>query len=460
MEWELIIKNGTIVTHEEKYEANLYIKDGKISVISTEDLGEGKRVIDAKGKYVLPGLIDTHVHSRDGGATHKEDFYHSTLSAAAGGITTVFEMPNTNPPVNNEENFNQQLENLSSKANVNFGMWAICLGKENLKDLSRLNELGIIGYKYFWGYALNLDNYQLVYNYHPELKNILPPLDDGEVYEIFEEVGKTNKMLAIHAENSALIKTLTNRYKNDSNNYEDLLKARPSLAEELTVQTGIRMAKETGARLHILHISSGKTVGYIKKAQEEGLPITGETCPHYLYLDASMYDELGNMLKVFPPIKYKEDQELLWEGLQNGTITSVCSDHAPHTAEDKQLDLWEAPAGMCGVQHLVPLMLDAVSTGKISLNQLVSMLSYKPALEHGIASRKGVIRVGSDADITIVDLSKETVIRTKDLLSKSKVTAFDGFRVKGLPVYTIVNGHVVMEDGQVIETLKGQFIKA
>ena len=460
MVWDHVIKNGFIYNGTDFAKGNLYIKDGKIAAIAEEELeGEAIKVTDAKEKYVCPGFIDTHIHSRDPGATYKEDFYYSTQAAASGGITTVFEMPNTNPPINNVENLNKQIDNLSPKAHVDFGIWGICLGDLNLNDIVPLHEAGVIGFKFFWGYAINSKTFQLMYNYKDGDEGVIPPLSDGEVYDIFKEVEKTGQLLAIHAENNQIIQRLTKQVEESGRrDYEALLEGRPNLAEEMTVQTGLAMAKQLGTRLHILHVSSGESVKLVRQAQREGYPITSETCPHYLFLSNEDYETIGPQMKVYPPVKYKKDQEELWSGIQDGTVSIVCSDHAPHTEEEKDGDLWSIPAGMCGVETLAPLMLNAASEGKITLKQVCELLSENPAKQFGIYPQKGSISVGTDADITIVDMNKETIIKRENLHSKSKVTAFDQFPVKGVPVATIVRGVTVMEDGRIVSEPKGQII--
>ena len=457
MSYDHIVINGTIVNSDGEYKGNVHIKDGKIDAISDEVLGEAEKVTDASNQYVLPGLMDTHVHSRDGGATYKEDFIHSTKAAAAGGITTLFEMPNTNPPVNNIENFNKQLENLRSKASINFGLWGICLGDLNLKDIESLNQAGVIGFKYFWGYAVNKDNYQLIYNYDKSMENVIPPCDDGEVYRMFEEVSKTGKKFAVHAENSDLISYLSQKEKDETlNDYDNAVEARPDLAEELTVQTGISMAKTTGTNLHILHVSSKKGIEAVENAQKDGYKITAETCPHYLFLTNKDFEKIGPDMKVYPLVKYQEDQDRLWQAIEDDVITIVCSDHAPHTEEEKDGSLDEIPAGMCGVETLAPLMINAVSEGKITLPKLVALLSANPAKEYGMYPQKGTVQTGSDADITIVDMDQKWKIDKQKLHSKSKVTAYDGKEITGKPVATIINGVTVMENGEIVEELQGK----
>ncbi len=461
MKWDHIIKNGTIVDTKESFKANIYIKDGKIVSVSSEELeGDAIEVTDAKGLYVLPGLMDTHVHSRDGGATHKEDFFHSTQAAAAGGLTTIFEMPNAIPAINSVENLNKQLENLLPKAHVDFAMWGLCLGDLNKDEIKKLDEAGVVAFKFFWGYAINSKTYGLVYNYTPGDTDVIPPLKDGEVYEIFKEVAKTGKLIAIHAENADMIQTFTKQVmESGDKSYEAFLNTRPNICEETITQTAISFSKHTGARLHLLHMSDGDSVESVKQAQEKDYSVTAETCPHFLFLSNEDFDNIGPMMKVYPPIRYKKDQEKLWEGIQDKVITMVCSDHAPHTTEEKTGDLWSIPAGMCGVETLAPLMIDAVSKGKISIHDLVGLLSENPAKLYGIYPEKGSLQVGTDADLTLVDFNKKYVLDKEKLHSKSKVTAYDGFELMGAPVGTIVRGITVMKDGEISSKPIGQFIK-
>ncbi len=460
MIWDHVIRNGQIVTPKETYEADIYIRDGKIAAISKEPLpGETREETDATGCHVLPGLIDVHVHSRDPGATYKEDFAHSSMAAAAGGITSIFEMPNTNPPINNVENLQKQVQNLSEKAHVDFGIWAICLGNLNVAEVSSLHEAGVIGFKFFWGYAVHSQTFQLMYNYKEGEENVIPPFKDGEVLDMFREVAKTGQVFAIHAESNDLIQHLTKKVEESGRrDYEALLEGRPNLAEIVTVQTGIAFAKETGARLHILHVSTGEAVDLIQQAQAEGYPITAETCPHYLFLSNEDFAAVGPAMKVYPPVKYKKDQERLWKGIAEGVVSIVCSDHAPHTEQEKDGDLWSIPAGMCGVETLAPLMLNAVSQNKLTLQQVAAVLSENPAKQFGIYPQKGSLQVGTDADLTIVDMARPFVIKREELHSKSKVTAYDGWNGVGSPVATIVRGQTIMKDGKIVSGPVGEWI--
>ncbi|MCO7127134.1 allantoinase AllB [Sporolactobacillus shoreicorticis] len=461
MNWDYVIKNGTIITPHETYQAHVYIKDEKIAAISKQPLeGETKKETDATGQYILPGLIDVHVHSRDPGPTYKEDFFTSTQAAAAGGITTVFDMPNTTPPTRDASSFHAQVANLTPKAHVDFGIWGIALGPMNNAQLPKLHEAGVIGFKYFWGYAVNKNTFQLTYNYEPGMTDVLPPLSDGEVYDIFQNVEKTGQVLAIHGEDSSLIQVLTEQVKKTGRtDYNALLDGRPNLAEEVTVQMGTSFSRASGAKLHVLHVTTGEAADAIRRAQAQGAPVSAETCPHYLFLSNEDYPKIGPVMKIYPPVKYEKDKEALWEAISDGTIAIVSSDHAPHTPEEKAGGLWKIPAGMPGTETMAPLMLNAVNEGKLSLQKLAALMAENPAKRFGIYPQKGSLEVGTDADITIVDMNKEATIKAADLHSKSKVTAYDGWHVKGVPVETIVRGETIMKNGEIVHKPIGHVVK-
>jgi len=463
MKWDHVIKNGMIVDTNKIYQGNIYIKNEKIAAISKDELeGEAGEVTDAQDKYVLPGLIDVHVHSRDGenGATYKEDFYHSSMSAAIGGLTTVFEMPNSNPAICNVENLEKQIKNLTPKAFVDFAIWGLCLGDLNVDELKKLSDAGAIAFKFFWGYAIDSKTYQLIYNYDPAMENAIPPLGDGEIYKMFQEISETGKIVAIHAENFDLIQRLTKEVEQSGDkSYAAFLQGRPNVAEETIIQTAISFAKETGTRLHILHLAAKEGVDLIKRAQDKGYHVTGETCSHYLCLCDEDFDRVGPLMKVYPPVRTRKDQEMLWQGIENGVLSLVSSDHAPHTEEEKQGDLWSSPAGMASIETLAPLMINEVSKGRITINQLVAILSENPARMFGIYPEKGSLEIGTDADITIVDLNSKFTIKKENLHSKSKVTPFDGFAIEGAPVQTIVRGRTVAKNGQMVSDPIGKFIR-
>ena len=461
--WDHIIKNGTIVTSGETFPGNIYVKDGKIHAITCEDLeGEAYEVTDATGKYVLPGLIDAHVHSREGkfGAHHKEDFYSSTTAAACGGFTTIFEMPNTNPTVHSGEILEEMVRDITPKAFVDFGVWAICLGPLNNERIPELSKAGAIGFKYFWGYAIDKEEYQLVYNYSEDMENIIPPLDDGEVYRIFREVAKTGQVVAIHGENFFIIKTLTEEIKKrGEDTYEAILSCRPPVVETTVIDTAIRIAEAVGARLHILHLAAGDGVEIIREAKERGVKVTVETCPQYLGLTNEDADKAGPKLKCYPLVRTKKDKELLWDGLSRGIIDYITSDHAPHTAEEKKKGFWDSPAGITGIETMLPVLLTGVNEGRIDITDVARLMSENPAKINGIYPQKGSLEIGTDADITIVNLEDEFVFREEMLHSKHKISPFDGTTFKGRAVKTILRGRTISENGEIVGEPEGRFVR-
>ncbi|MEG1548631.1 MAG: allantoinase AllB [Clostridia bacterium] len=463
MKWDHVIKNGTIVNAADQYKANIYIKDGNIAAVTAEELpGDAVEITDASGKYVMPGFIDTHSHSRDGfnGAHYKEDFFHSSMAAACGGITTIYEMPNCNPAVYCVDTMNKLIECITPKAHVDFGVWGLCLGNLNNDQIAALSAAGVIGFKFFWGYAIDSKNYQLIYNYKEGMTDVIPPLDLGQIYEIFENVAKTGKMVAIHAENFDLIKLLTERVKKSGDtSYAGMLKTRPVITETTIIETAISLARELGTHLHILHLAAGDGVDLIRNAQAEGVNVTGETCPHYLALTDEDGDRLGALIKGYPPVRGKYDQDKLWDGLNDGTLAFVCSDHAPHSPEEKMKGFWEAPAGMATIETMSMVMLDAVNKGKLTINTLVDVMSEQPARMFGTYPMKGSLNVGTDADITIVDMDKEYTFHQEEMHSRTKLSPYDNRNFKGKVVQTILRGKTIAKNGEICGEPCGHFIK-
>lgn len=463
MTWDHVILNGTLVTPHETQKANVYIKDGKIAAVTDALLpGDVKETTDAKGKYVLPGFIDTHSHSRDGrkGAHHKEDFFHSSMAGAVGGVTTILEMPNCNPAIYNVDMMNDLIEVITPKAHVDFGVWGLCLGDLNSDQLPKLAEAGVVGFKFFWGYAIDSKAYQLIYNYKEGMQDVIPPLDVGQIYKIFREVAKTGKMVAIHAENFDIINLLTKEViASGDTSYAAMLRSRPAMSETTIIETAISLARELGTHLHILHLAAGDGVDLIRNAQREGLKVTGETCPHYLALTDADAERCGAMIKGYPPVRTQYDQDKLWAGLNDGTLSFVCSDHAPHTPEEKKLSLWEAPAGMATIETMSMIMLNGVNQGKITLNKLSELLSEAPARMFNLYPRKGSLSIGTDADIAIVDLDAEYTFHQEQMHSRTKLSPYDGMRFKGKVTKTLLRGVTTAMDGDIVGSPAGQFIR-
>jgi len=445
MRVDLLIKNGTIVTPERTFEGSIAVKDGKIAaVIAGGELPEADEVYDATGKVVTAGLIDGHVHFREPGVDYKEDFQTGSTAAAFGGITTVIDMPNVKPPLSDLDSFNKKIECGNARSLVDYGVFGVIL-QENKDDLKAIADAGIVGFKIFLGSTIG---------------NIPAP-DDGMMYEEFKIVAETGLRCGFHAENNQIINHFTKQLKDAGvTDPKCFPESRPAVAEADAINKVINFSKYTGAKVHIYHMSSKEGVELVKEAKAQGVDITAETCPHYLLKNVSDYDKVGPILKMNPPVRYKEDNERLWEGLNEGSVDMIATDHSPHTKEEKSGNIWEATAGFCGVETSVPLMLTAVNEGKISLTDYVRCASETPAKVWSIFPQKGSLYVGTDADITIIDMNKEGVIRNDELHSKNNVGPYDGDKTKGAPVATIVRGKFIMKDGELLgKPGYGQLVK-
>jgi len=445
MSIDLVIKNGKIVTSQATYEGDdIAVKDGKIIAINKQGSFTGaKEVIDIQGKYILSGLIDVHVHFREPGLTYKEDFTTGSTAAAMGGITAVCDMPNCIPFTCTLEAYQQKLEVIKDKAYVDYGLIAAIVSN-SIQEIPKLAEAGINVFKIFMGATVGG----------------VPAPNDGEMLEAFRLVAKTGRRIGVHAENNAIIDFFTAKLKEDGRTDALAhLEAHPSVAEAEAIKRAILFAKETGCKLHICHVSSKEGVELIREGKAKGIDVSAETGPHYLLLNSEYYKKLGSILKINPPVRSAENGEALWEGLKAGTVEVIATDHSPHTKEEKiKENIWEALSGFSGVETNVPLMLTQVNEGRISLNQYVKLASENPARLFNMYPQKGSFNIGTDADFTVIDMEKESVIDKNKIHSKSKITPFDGYKVKGLPVYTIVRGNVVMKDGKIMGKPQGRKI--
>ncbi len=310
---KLVVRNGTVVSPQGRYPADIVCEDGRIEALfAPGEAPGGEEEIEATGLLVFPGFIDPHVHSRDPGLTEKEDFAHSTLAAAAGGVTTILEMPNTIPPVTDAGTFCERAENHARVAAVDFGLWGLSLGKENLEELPGLVKEGAVGVKLFWGYALNRRTKQLVYNVADESpENLILPPGNGEVLKVFETMARTGGLFAAHCEDREVIEQAQSSLGREIEAYEDLLTSRPDTAEAVTVAVGAEFARTTGCRFHIVHTSSARGLTVVRGAQQRGVPVTAETCPQYLTLTDESYGSIGSVMKVYPPVRRAGDRDAL-----------------------------------------------------------------------------------------------------------------------------------------------------
>ncbi|MFZ1173784.1 MAG: dihydroorotase family protein, partial [Bradyrhizobium sp.] len=390
-----------------------------------------KETLDANGLHLLPGAIDDHVHFRDPGYPHKEDFASGTLAAAFGGVTTVFDMPNTLPTVDSGEVLAAKLEMAAQKAHVDFGLYAV-LGATSIERVPELVDVGAIGFKLYMGNTFGR----------------IPSPSTGEMLEGFEAVAPTGKRISLHAETNSIMERREGKLRAAGYSAAlDHLAARPEVVAIEAVARAAILAEWTGARINILHISSAGELRPLREAKARGVDITGETCPHYLMLSSEDYARCSGVIRVNPPVREARNQEPLWAALLDGTIDVIATDHAPHSQEEKtRNDIWTVDAGFLGVEIQMPLMLTEIARGRASICDYVRWSAVSPAKIWGLYPRKGVLQVGADADIAIVDLKRNWTIKDAELHSTSKISPWDGRKVQGLPIHTIVRGRFVVKD--------------
>jgi dihydroorotase len=438
---DLVVKNGWVVTPEETFRGGVAISGEKFVAIGTdESLPEGEKTLDVGGKHILPGVIDAHVHFRDPGVTHKEDFSTGSTAAICGGVTTVVDMPNVLPPTQNGKEVESKQKLAESKALCDFALLGV-VHQTNVDDILPMAKAGAIGYKIFFG----------------ETIGNLPFPDDGKCLEVFPRITEAGVPVCVHAENRQMQHYWTAKLKAEGKTDPIFWEqSRPYICESESVDHLIFLAEQFGTMLHIVHASSKQAALQIRNAKERGLRVTAETAPHYLLLQGDDMAHLGPLLKMNPPVRSIDHAEVLWDGLLNGYIDMIATDHSPHTFEEKGCDIngkmskpaiWDCISGFCGVETAVPVMLSEVNQGRLSLNHYVKVACENPARVWQMYPKKGAIRLGSDGDLTIVDMQKEATIDATKLHSKNHPTPWHRWKVKGMPIYTIVRGHVQMKDG-------------
>jgi dihydroorotase len=438
---DLVICNGKLVTPDAAIEACLAIKDGKVLAVGRLDaMPLARELIDVSGLHILPGAIDVHVHFRDPGYPHKEDWESGTAAAAFGGVTTVFDMPNTIPPTGTAEILAEKHALAAAKAHIDFGLYGL-LGEDTIANVPELVAGGVIGFKCYMGNTFGK----------------IPSPSTGAMLEAFEVVAPTGKRVSLHAETNSIMERRQSRMMQAGRSDPFAhLAARPAVVAVEAVSRAAILAEWTGARIHILHISSAEELRPLREAKARGVDITGETCPHYLLLSTDDYARFPGVVTVNPPVREGRNREPLWAALADGTIDLIATDHAPHAPEEKtRNDIWTVDCGFPGVETQMPLMLTAVNAGRMTICDYVRKSAFNPARIWGLYPRKGSLAPGADADIAIVDLNREMTIVDAELHSRSKITPWNGRKVKGVPVHTLVRGGFVMHDGKLIADTKG-----
>jgi dihydroorotase len=438
---DLVIRGGQVVTPDAVFKASVAVKDGVVAAVGADELmPQAREVLDARGLHVLPGAIDVHVHFRDPGYPHKEDFASGTAGAACGGVTTVFDMPNTIPPTGTAEALAAKHTIAAAEAHVDFGLYGL-LGEDTIANVPALLDGGVIGFKLYMGNTFGK----------------IPSPSTGAMLEAFEAVAPSGKRISLHAETNSIMERRETRLR-AAGRTEALahIASRPAVVAVEAVSRAAILAEWTGARIHILHMSSAEELRPLREAKARGVDVTGETCPHYLMLSTDDYARLSGVIRVNPPVREARNQAALWAALADGAIDLVATDHAPHAPEEKtRNDIWTVDCGFPGVETQMPLMLTAVNAGRLSICDYVRLAAAAPAKIWGLYPKKGAIQPGADADIAIVDLKRTWTIDDAKLQSRSKITPWNGWRVQGLPLHTLVRGRFVMRDRQLIAQTRG-----
>jgi len=446
---DMVIKNGTIIYSSGAFKANLIINDGKIVSVTSASLNSisAREEIDASNMMVLPGIIDTHVHAREPGRAG-EDFTTCTKAAANGGVTTILAMPTCNPATTTVNLFRERKKIAERKSIVDFGLYGSA-GMTNVESLGMLAKEGIVAFKTFL--KKPEEKYRESFS--------LP--DDRIALEVFSEIAKTNKMVCVHAEDDGTISYATDRILQekikDPSVYES---SRPVSAEIKGAVQAVLLAKETNVRLNLCHVSAGSVIEAISlinkiNFKDNDPEITVETCPHYLFLTNDVLGTKGPYGVVKPPLRSKDEQDKLWRYLNCGMVQTIGSDHAPYPRELKERgwdDIFLAPAGAPGLEASLPLMLTAVAEKRLSIERYVELMSENAAKLYGIYPRKGILAPGSDADIVLVDPAKRYQLDHNNMFTQCRDSAlvYDGLKVIGMPILTIVRGTIVMRDGEII----------
>lgn len=432
--YDLIVEDATVVSPSGRAVADICVEEGRIVYVGARPAGGARRRTTGIGKFVIPGLIDTHVHFRAPGHPHKEDWESGTRAAATGGVTTVCDMPNTSPPTLTRRDWNEKRALAERSARVNYGIWVgACAG--NGDDLNELMDSGdACGIKVFMGASTG------------------PLLVDRPTLErVFAE---SRGLLGVHAEDEALLTEMRARFLSDPAPAHNAV--RPPEAAEAAVRQLIELTRAHRRPVHICHVSTAAELVLLEAVRGE-LPITTEVCPHHLWLSADAAD--GNFTKCNPPIRSEIDRRALWAAIKRARLDTIASDHAPHTREEKQAPYWEAPAGIPGVETTFSLMAAGIRQGRITIERFVQMCCESPARIFGFR-RKGFIQAGFDADFLLFSEENLVKLTEADLLTKVGWSPFTGLRVAAKPEQVYVGGQLVAQRGQIVnDDIRGRLVR-
>jgi len=432
--FDCILANATVVNQDGVGERDIGVVAGKIAEIADLSAASAGERIDCRGLHVLPGVIDSQVHFREPGPTHKEDLETGSRAAVLGGVTAVFEMPNTDPLTTSADALADKVARASGRMHCDFAFW-VGGTHDNIAEIPELERLpGAAGIKVFMGSSTGK----------------LLVADDAGVLAILKA---TRRRAAFHSEDEARLNERKGlRVPGDPSSHPVW---RDEIAAVRCTERLIRLAREARAQVHVLHISTREEIPLLQDAKDVA---SCEATTHHLTFSAEDYARLGTKLQMNPPVRGPEHRDGLWRGLAQGVIDVLGSDHAPHTLAEKAKPYPESPSGMTGVQTLVPIMLDHVAAGRLTLQRLVDLTSAGPARIFGIAG-KGRIAAGYDADFTVVDLKRRETIRDSWNASRCGWTPYDGREVLGWPVGTFVRGRRVMWEGEIVTPAQGAAVR-
>jgi dihydroorotase len=433
--YDLLLRGGTVVNHDGRGERDIGIRGGRIAGLGDLSQAAATETIDARGLHILPGVIDSQVHFREPGLEHKEDLETGSRAAVMGGVTAVFEMPNTRPLTTSAEALADKVARARHRMFCDFAFY-VGGTRENIGDIPALERLeGSAGIKVFMGSSTG----DLLVDDEPSLDRI---------------VARIRRRTAFHAEDEARLKERAGlRRPGDASSHPVW---RDEQAALIATQRLVRLAETHGKRVHVLHVSTAEEMAFLAEHKDWA---SVEVTPHHLTLAApECYQRLGALAQMNPPVRDQRHREALWAGLRAGVVDVLGSDHAPHTLEEKDHPYPDSHSGMTGVQTLVPIMLDHVNAGRLTLERFVDLTSHGPQRLFGIRG-KGRIAVGYDADLTVVDLERRETIANRWIASRCGWTPYDGVSVQGWPVGTIVRGRRVMWEGEILGPAGGEPVR-
>lgn len=434
--FDVKIVNGRLATTAGVFDVDIGIADGIINSIGAwGDLPDAGEVIDAKGKVVLPGGIDTHCHGGDPGFEEMGvNFANASMAGALGGVTTIVDMPMQIPMTKDAESLEAKLQSISRKAHVDFALWATC-DEDNAQSVLDLKESGIVGFKLVM---------------QRSVEGFMPYHHDGVIYEALKNLTETDLVATIHAENQDIIIYLEEKLKAAGRkDPRAFLDTHPVITELEAIQRILLIAGQVGARINIAHCSIADGIDLVEGSKQAGQPVTVETCIHYLTTDNSIFDKRGAFAKLAPALRDQNNIERMWDKLREGKIDCVASDHVPYPYDFKDKDIWECAAGAGGIQTLFPLLVyEGITKKRIELPQLVKVMSEGPAKVCGLYPKKGCAMVGSDADFAIFDLRSEREVVVEEQIGLDW-SLHEGRKVV-YPDIVLLRGKKIVEKGEIV----------